>query len=65
MKCILKRQEFEKDNVYIRDLSMYENAKRMKKGIENALVLDDVDISSFYEEKIKKEIDLLISIFEK
>lgn len=51
--------------MYIRDLSMYENAKRMKKGIENALVLDDVDISSFYEEKIKKEIDLLISIFEK
>lgn len=49
--CDTNRNEEEKNNVYTRVLKHYENAKEMKKGVENALVLDDIDISSFYKEQ--------------
>ncbi len=32
----------------------YENSKRMKRGIENALVIDSVDTTPFYTTKIKE-----------
>ena len=46
--------EQEKNNVYARTMPVYENSKRMKKGIENALVLDSVDTSPFYTQKTKE-----------
>lgn len=52
--CDTKRQECEKNNVYTKVIPYYKNSKGMKKGIENALVLDQVDMTSFYEEKIKE-----------
>jgi len=52
--CDTQRKEEEKNNVYTRVIPMYKNSKRMKKGIENALVLDEIDIDSFYESKIKE-----------
>lgn len=52
--CDTKRQECEKNNVYTKVIPYYENSKKMKKGIENALVLDRVDMTPFYEEKIKE-----------
>ncbi|MBP3818803.1 MAG: hypothetical protein J6H31_10940 [Butyrivibrio sp.] len=50
--CDTKREVCEKNNVYIRTIPHYSNKKHMNRGIENALILDDIDISSFY---IKRE----------
>ena len=36
------------NNVYICSLPKYDNTKGMKKGIENALVLDDINMTRFY-----------------
>ncbi len=41
-------------NVFITSIPKYDNSKGMKKGIENALILDDIDLTSFYTEKEKK-----------
>ena len=41
------------DSVVYKVMDKYDNKKEIKKGIENALVLDDVDIDSFYIEKKK------------
>jgi predicted ATP-binding protein involved in virulence len=45
----------EKNNVYIKTLSVYPNMKKIKIGIENALVLDDIDITHFYTIKEKED----------
>lgn len=52
--CDTNRAETSKNNVYIRVIPTYTSAKHMKKGIENALILDSVDISPYYSSKIKK-----------
>lgn len=52
--CDTNKPDSEKNNIYIRCMPKYQNSKNMKKGIENALVLDDIDITSFYSEKIKE-----------
>lgn len=52
--CDTNRSVSEKNNVIIRVISEYQNSKKMKKGIENALVLDDIDTTPFYKEKIKE-----------
>ena len=52
--CDTKRSENCKNNVYTRVIPTYANRKRMKIGIENALVLDNIDLSSFYSTKIKE-----------
>lgn len=54
--CDTSRIETENNNVYTRVIPKYESAKRMKKGIENALVLDSIDVTPFYSSK-KKEGD--------
>ncbi len=52
--CDTARQETVKNNVYTRVIPTYTNSKRMKKGIENALVLDSFDITPYYSTKIKE-----------
>ncbi len=52
--CDTNRSVSEKNNVVIGVISEYQNSKKMKKGIENALVLDDIDTTPFYKEKIKE-----------
>lgn len=52
--CDTSRAESEKNNVYIRTIQTYENSKSMKKGIENALVLDSICIEPFYSKKERK-----------
>lgn len=54
--CDTNRVNSEKNNVYTRSIPMYRNAKKMKKGIENALILDNIDIAPYYSLK-KKEGD--------
>lgn len=49
--CDTKKLSTEKNNVYTRALSTYPNSKGMKKGIENALVLDSIDLTNFYNHK--------------
>lgn len=50
-----KKSSKGKYNVYIRCVKKYNNSKRMKKGIENALILDSVnDIDKYYEIKNKE-----------
>ncbi len=51
--CDTSRSEVEKNNIYVRTINAYENSKGMKKGIENALVLDSVNIEPFYSKKEK------------
>ena len=51
--CDTKREETSKNNVYIKVIPTYTSSKHMKKGIENALILDSVDVSPFYYSKIK------------
>lgn len=46
--CDTGRMASMKNNTYIRVIPTFQNSKGMKKGIENALVLDDVDMSPFY-----------------
>lgn len=52
--CDTSKQKKEENNVYIRVIQTYDNAKKMKKGIENALVLDTVVTDSFYSTKTKE-----------
>lgn len=52
--CDTKRTKCEKNNTYIRVVPMFSNSKGMQKGIENALVLDDIDVSPFYSVYEKK-----------
>lgn len=52
--CDTNRNEQMKNNVYTRVIPTYPNSKHMKKGIENALVLDAIDLSPFYTQKIKE-----------
>lgn len=54
--CDVKKTETEKSNTYIRVIDEYQNSKRMKKGVENALILDNIDLSPFYS-TTKKEGD--------
>lgn len=49
--CDTKKPSTERNNVYTRALSTYPNSKGMKKGIENALVLDSIDLTGFYNHK--------------
>lgn len=52
--CDTHRSEEEKNNVYTRVIPTYNNTKRMKKGIENALILDEIDVNPYYSQKIKE-----------
>lgn len=52
--CDTGRNECMKNNAYIRVMPTYSNSKGMEKGIENALVLDDIDVSPFYFSRVKK-----------
>lgn len=49
--CDTSRTETEKNNVICYALATYKNAKGMKKGIENALILDDIDLQPYYSTK--------------
>ena len=48
-----KRKEVRNGNVLAFAVPEFDNAKNMKKGIENALVLDGVEMGPFYEKKEK------------
>ena len=52
--CDTGRTETMRNNVYTRVIPTYENVKRMKKGIENALILDSIDVSPYYSSKTKE-----------
>ena len=52
--CDTNKQEIEKNNVFVRCIPIYDNSKNIKKGIENALILDNIDMSAFYIEKHKE-----------
>lgn len=49
--CDTNREPKKKNNVTILAIPPYQNSKGMKKGIENALVLDGVDLSPYYSVK--------------
>ena len=49
--CDTKKQLSEKNNVYTKAIPQYSNSKGMKIGIENALILDAVDLSNYYTHK--------------
>ena len=51
--CDTSRKESERNNVFSYALNTYENSKGMKRGIENALVLDNIDLSPYYSSKTK------------
>lgn len=49
--CDTNREPKKKNNVIILAMPPYQSAKGIKKGIENALVLDNVDLTSYYVRK--------------
>lgn len=49
--CDVKIAETSKNNVYITSWEKFSENTKMKKGIENALILGDLDISNCYETK--------------
>lgn len=49
--CDTNRQPKKKNNVTILSIPPYENAKGIKRGIENALVFDKIDLRKFYSSK--------------
>lgn len=51
--CDTSRSESEKNNVISYAIGTYNNTKGMKRGIENALVLDNVDLSMYYSTETK------------
>ncbi len=51
--CDTNREIIRKGNVVSKSIPKYENAKGMQKGIENALVLDAIDVKPFYCTKTK------------
>lgn len=48
------KSEEEKNNIFIRCIPKYNNSKKMKKGVENALILENIDTTSFYNTKTKE-----------
>lgn len=49
--CDTKRDLQKKNNVTILSIPPYQSTKGMKKGIENALILDDIDLTPYYSQK--------------
>lgn len=49
--CDTRREATSKNNVTILSIPQYDNSKGMRKGIENALVLDNIDLTPYYTEK--------------
>ena len=49
--CDTRREPTCENNVYIRTIKSYMNSKGIKRGIENALILDGIEITQFYQEK--------------
>lgn len=54
--CDTYKQEFDDGNIIVMCMQKYENHKNMDKGMENALVLDDLDCEQFYDKhEVKKD----------
>lgn len=49
--CDTNRAPKKKNNAIILAMPLYQNSKGMKKGIENALVLDNIDLTPYYVSK--------------
>lgn len=49
--CDTNREPKTKNNTTILSIPLYENVKGIKRGIENALVLDEIDLSPYYTTK--------------
>jgi AAA15 family ATPase/GTPase len=52
--CDTQRSETAKNNVYTRVIPTYTNTKKMKRGIENALVLDTIDVTPYYSLRVEE-----------
>ena len=52
--CDTKKEDHRDGNIFTRSLPFFNNEKGMKIGIENALVLDNIDTGSFYSTKTKE-----------
>ena len=52
--CDTNREDKKQNNVYIRTVHRYENTKHIKKGIENALVLDNIELEPYFSTTIKE-----------
>ena len=49
--CDQKKEPKEKERVMVHVMPRYENSKHISAGIENALILDDIDMAPFYTSK--------------
>lgn len=52
--CDTGRQQSDINNVYIRVIPHYESKWKMRRGIENALILDGISLDQFYSTKVKE-----------
>ncbi len=46
--CDTRKKEESINNVFVRAIPEYTSSKKIKKGIENALILDNIDLKPFY-----------------
>lgn len=51
--CDTNHKLSETNNVICKTIAYYDNSKGMKKGIENALVLDEINLTNYYSKKEK------------
>lgn len=51
--CDTNKKDENSGNIYIRHLPKYKNSKNINKGIENALILDAVNLEQFYKKETK------------
>ncbi len=49
--CDTNKSTIIKNNVVCKSIAQYNNSKNLKSGIENALVLDEIDLNSYYTKK--------------
>lgn len=63
--CDTKEQDFNDENIIVMRMPKYDNSCDMDKGIENALILDDLDISQFYSSEKKGSYGCKIEEFHK
>ena len=49
--CDTNKSEESYNNIHIKCMPPYENKSKIKKGIENALILDSLDLKQFYKPK--------------
>lgn len=53
--CDTKKENHEEGNLYTWTIPCFDNARGIKKGVENALILNDIDTGPYYTKRTKRD----------